>query len=168
MCPASCTAFGSQTSDDGDKLIVALSMLSLTMSMTCCRASYFFLNCPEPSVHGWSVHQLPGNVIFFSPRTGPNKQSETHDVLAIAYQHNTNTLNTPNNNGMRAPAKTLVKLHLKPFFLTKLTTLRSSTPSLASCNRVTNLLVSKPRLFSCLLEVATISELAMLWPLFRS
>lgn len=34
-----------------------------------------------------------------------------------------------------------------------LTTLRSKTPSLASCNKVTNLVVSSPKLFSCRLGV---------------
>ena len=35
-----------------------------------------------------------------------------------------------------------------------LTALRSSTPSFASCSRVTNLVVNTPRLFSCRLGVA--------------
>lgn len=34
-----------------------------------------------------------------------------------------------------------------------LTTFRSSTPSLASCNKETNFVVKRPKLFSCLLGV---------------
>lgn len=39
-----------------------------------------------------------------------------------------------------------------------LTAFRSNTPSFASCNKVTNLVVSSPRLFSCLLGVCGCSE----------
>lgn len=39
-----------------------------------------------------------------------------------------------------------------------LTAFRSNTPSFASCNKVTNLVVSSPRLFSCLLGVCGCNE----------
>lgn len=39
-----------------------------------------------------------------------------------------------------------------------LTAFRSNTPSFASCSKVTNLVVSSPRLFSCLLGVCGCSE----------
>lgn len=39
-----------------------------------------------------------------------------------------------------------------------LTAFRSNTPSFASCSKVTNLVVSRPRLFSCLLGVCGCNE----------
>lgn len=43
-----------------------------------------------------------------------------------------------------------------------LTTLRSKTPSLASCNKLTNFVVNKPRDFSCLLGVPGEPKSAMI------
>lgn len=43
-----------------------------------------------------------------------------------------------------------------------LTTLRSKTPSLASCSKLTNFVVNKPRDFSCLLGVPGEPKSAMI------
>lgn len=50
----------------------------------------------------------------------------------------------------------------KPRFFRILTTLRSKTPSLASCNKLTNFVVNKPRDFSCLLGVPGEPKSAMI------
>lgn len=58
--------------------------------------------------------------------------------------------------------KSLLSRVGKPGFFHILTTLRSKTPSLASCSKLTNFVVNKPRDFSCLLGVPGEPKSAMI------